>query len=373
MSSNLEDIKKGDRVRVQGGRNFEKFHGGMEGTVVENNRDSRNMLVQFDDVRTSGPEPLIVAYKHLELAPERGGYRPGPGPGGPGPSPPLAAPSSSSSSSCAAAAAPAPQGPFLLEHGDFKSRQLVVLHGLQSAAAQELNDKRGRLLKFDPTAERWELDVRGPGNKRIKPENLRKLGKVVVEKDLSVAGFKERGNAAFQKQEYEEAVEYYGAAIDALEEAAEEGAERPAEADDPKYLAVLYSNRAQVYITLCREVHVVDKAANSEDTVSKEARTCAMKANMDAAQAIELDPTFGKAYYRRGCAVLGMAPSASRSKEAIYWLETALSGRASGGKDGIVLPNAMRHEVSNLLDYAKQRLDVMTEVAIPDPDACKQQ
>merc|ERR1711879_718005 len=98
----------------------------------------------------------------------------------------------------------------------------------------------------------------------------------------------------------------------------------------------------------------------------------AMKANLDSASAIDRDPTNGKAFYRRGCAMLGMAPSASRAKEAIYCLEVALSGRASGGKDGIVLPNAMRHEVTNLLDYAKRRLDACVEAAVPDVEQCRE-
>ncbi|CAJ1419426.1 unnamed protein product, partial [Effrenium voratum] len=34
-----------------------------------------NMRVQFDDVGTSGPEPLVVAYRHLEHASDQGGYR----------------------------------------------------------------------------------------------------------------------------------------------------------------------------------------------------------------------------------------------------------------------------------------------------------
>jgi len=140
----------------------------------------------------------------------------------------------------------------------------------------------------------------------------------------------------------------------------------PPEAADPNYVSVLYGNRAQCHINLCREVHGEDKA------ISKEARGYAMRANMDASQAIELDPTNGKAYYRRGCAVLGMAPSASRAKEAIYCLEVALAGRASGGKDGIVLPNAMRNEVSGLLDYAKRRLDDCTEAAVPDVEECRE-
>jgi len=53
-------------------------------------------------------------------------------------------------------------------------------------------------------------------------------------------------------------------------------------------------------------------------------------------------------------------------------LETALTGRASGGKDGIVLPNAMRHEVTNLLDYAKRRLDSCVEAAVPDVENCRE-
>merc|ERR1719215_1318379 len=117
---------------------------------------------------------------------------------------------------------------------------------------------------------------------------------------------------------------------------------------------------------LCREVH------GEERHLSKEARSYAMRANMDAARAIELDPTNGKALYRRGCAVLGMAPSASRAKEAIAYLELALTGRASGGKDGIVLPNQTRAEVTNLLEYAKRRLDQCVEAAVPDVEQCRE-
>jgi len=346
----LEELKTGDRVRVQGGRNFEKFHGGMEGTIVENNPDSRNLLVQFDDGSNAGTEPMTVAYRHLEFAPGRGGYRAGHVPAAPS-QPSVQAPKE-------------PQGPLLDGHGAFTTRQLVMLSGLQSAAAQELNGKFGRLRKFDQTAERWEVDVRcGLGIKRLKEENLEPPPKPEVEPGLLVAEMKERGNKAFTGQAFEEAVAYYGAALDLLE--ADEG-EKPPEAEDAKYVAVLCSNRAQVFITLCREINGEEKA------ISKEARSCAMRANMDSARAIELDPTFGKAYYRRGCAVLGMAPSASRAKEAIHCLEVALSGRASGGQDGIVLPNAMRHEVANLLDYAKRRLDACVEAAIPDVEQCRE-
>eukprot|EP00931_Biecheleriopsis_adriatica_P124716 TRINITY_DN9988_c0_g1_i1.p1 TRINITY_DN9988_c0_g1~~TRINITY_DN9988_c0_g1_i1.p1 ORF type:complete len:390 (-),score=89.25 TRINITY_DN9988_c0_g1_i1:18-1016(-) len=327
----------------------------MEGTIVENNVESKNMRIQFDDVATSGPEPISVAYRHLEHAPERGGYRAG------------AAPPTSQK-------AAEPTGPLLKEHGDFKSKQLVKLQNLQSAP--ELNGRLGRLQRFDVNAERWEVDVRGEGGgtKRLKEANLLSAPKPTLPSGLSVAELKEKGNSCFKASELEDAVAFYSAALDLLQDddfrkgdaADKTGSERPAEADDPKYIAVLLNNRAQCYIMLCREIH------GEDDVIGQEARRYAMRANIDAAKAIELDPTNGKAYYRRGCAVLGMSPSASRAKEAIHCLEVALSGRASGGADGIILPNAMRNEVTNLLEYAKRRLDACTEAAVPDVEQCRE-
>jgi hypothetical protein len=347
----LEELKVGDRARVQGGRNYEKFHGGMEGTVVENDPENKTMRVQFDDVGTAGTEPLSVAYRNLDPAPERGGYRAGN--------------TSSSTGSQPSSAAPSePKGPLLDEHGDYRTRQLVQLHDLKGA--QELNGICGRLRKFDVNGERWEVDVRGHGIKRLKEENLNnKPPKPEVPPGLSVEEYKSRGNDAFKKQTLEEAIAYYSACIDLLEDLNGKP-DAPPEAQDDKYKSVVIGNRAQCYINLCREV-------NGEDRViSQEARMFAMKANMDSGTAIDLDDKNGKAYYRRGCAMLGMAPSASRSKEAIWFLEQALEGRASGGKDGMVLPNAMRHEVTNLLDYAKRRFDACTETAMPDVEACRE-
>eukprot|EP00435_Cladocopium_sp_Y103_P047345 s619_g13.t2 len=234
------------------------------------------------------------------------------------------------------------------EHGAFKSTQLVRLQGLQ---ATELNGRLGRLQGFDKHAQRWQVQVRGGEKKSFKEENLQVPQKPEVPLFTPIEQLKEHGNECVKKWEYEEAIAFYSAAIDLLEDS-EVG--HPPELMDPKYLAVLHNNRAQCFISLCREVQ-------GEDTL---ARKFAMRANLDAAKAIELDPTNGKAHYRRGCAVLGMAPSASRSKEAIRHLEVALAGRASGGKDGVVLPNSFRNEVSKLLDLAKGRLDACTE-ALP--------
>jgi len=298
-----------------------------------------------------------VAYRNLEPAPEKGGYRAG------------RATASSTESKPSSAAPAEPQGPLLEEHGSYRTRQLVELHGLQSA--QDLNGCCGRLRKFDANAERWEVDVRGQGIKRLKEDNLNnKPKKPDVPAGLTVEEYKARGNDAFKKVALEEAEAFYSACIEQLEAGKEpeiQGVTPETKQQElDKYTSVVFGNRAQCYINLCREVNGEDKI------VSKEARMFAMRANMDAGRAVDLDECNGKAYYRRGCAVLGMAPSASRSKEAIYFLETALTGRASGGKDGIVLPNAMRHEVTNLLDYAKRRLDAFTECAMPDVETCRE-
>lgn len=361
MGTPLEELKSGDRVRVLGGKNYDKFHGGMEGTILQNNPDCRSMNVQFDDVATAGLEPLSVGYRQLEQATGTGGYRAGHAP--------------TASSQPASQKPKEPQGPLLDVHGNLRTRQLVRIHGLQSAAAQDLNGKFGRLRKFDQNAERWEVDVRaGLGIKRLKEENVEIPSKPQLDECMPVADLKDRGNKAFLEHLFEEAIMYYTAAIDLSSpdekppvfepEPTSPDAKTPV--DELKFVAILFANRAQVYITLCREIH------GEEKNISSEARSCAMRANMDAARAIDLDPTFGKAYYRRGCAVLGMAPSASRAKEAIHYLEVALSGRASGSQDGIVLPNAMRHEVSKLLDYAKRRLDDCVEAAVPDVEQCRQ-
>lgn len=356
MAEALAELKVGDRVRVQGGKNYDKFHGGMEGTIIVNEPENKNMKVQFDDVGTSGPDPIVVAYRNLEPAPNRGGYRAGMSNNtGGGGQPSSAAPAE-------------PKGPLVDEHGEYKTRQLVELHDLQGAA--ELNGICGRLRKFDVNGGRWEVDVRGNGIKRLKEDNLNnKPTAPVVPIGLTVEEYKARGNEAFKAQRLEEAIACYSAAISLIddeEDGSPPGAQPPPEAQDDKYKSVVYGNRAQCYINLCREVHGEDKV------ISKEARMFAMRANMDSARAVELDETNGKAFYRRGCAMLGMAPSASRSKEAVYFLEKALEGRASGGKDGMVLPNAMRHEVTNLLDYAKRRFDACTETAMPDVEQCRE-
>eukprot|EP00434_Breviolum_minutum_P030703 symbB.v1.2.027152.t1/scaffold2767.1/size71155/1 len=250
------------------------------------------------------------------------------------------------------------------EHGPFASRQLVRLHSLQGAA--ELNGRLGRLGNFDPTAERWQVDLRPMGEKgerkMLKEGNLQSPQKPEIPALLSVAELKERGNEHVKKWEYEEAIAFYSKAVELLEDPE---ISKPPDVMDPKYFAVVLNNRAQCYMNLFRELH-------GQEGKCGEARSFAMRANLDSAKSIELDPSNGKAYYRRGCAMLGMAPSASRAKEAIWHLEAAFAGRASGGKDGVVLPNAMRHEVSTVLDYAKKRLDDCTEAAVPDVDQCRE-
>lgn len=64
----LSKMSTGDRVRVIADRSFDKFKGGMVGSITKNNAEDRNMLIQFDNTAYSGPDPVQVAYKHLEMA-----------------------------------------------------------------------------------------------------------------------------------------------------------------------------------------------------------------------------------------------------------------------------------------------------------------
>lgn len=345
VTKELHELVPGDRVRIQGGKNFDKFHGGMEGPIIENDVEAKNMVIDFSECAPTSDTQLKVAYRHLEHAPMKGGYRAGNVQAGGG-NPQAQAPKE-------------PEGPQADENGDFKKGEVVRIQGLEKAP--ELNGRVGRLTTFDINAGRWNVNVREIGNKRLKSDNILKLDKVKIDPSLTVEELKQKGNEGFKIRCLEDAISYYGAAIDLCEE----NEELP-EAKDPKYMSVLFGNRSQCYINLAREVQ------GEETTIRKDARMVAMRANMDSAKAIELDVTNGKAYYRRACAMLGMAPSASRAKEAIEHIEVALSGRASGGKDGIVLPNAMRLECQSILEYAKRRLDACTEAHIPDVEVCRE-
>jgi len=70
IDRNVSDIEKGARVRVPLGCSFVrdgvKFAEGMEGVVMENQEDTRNLLVVFDCNRLSSP--LVVGYRYLECA-----------------------------------------------------------------------------------------------------------------------------------------------------------------------------------------------------------------------------------------------------------------------------------------------------------------
>ena len=86
---------------------------------------------------------------------------------------------------------------------------------------------------------------------------------------------KDAGAAFFKAKQFEKAVESYSVAIDA------------APADEKEVIAVLYSTRSGAH------------AAQGTDAAYK-------KALLDANKAIELRPTWGKGYSRRGTAYEGL-------------------------------------------------------------------
>ena len=171
-----------------GGRNYDKFHGGMEGEILVNSTENQNMSIRFDD-QAPGSEPISVAYRHLEYAPKRGGYRN------------LGA-GQNSGSGYPSANKPKddyqPIGPLVDEHEGRKTGQLVQICGLK--AAPELNGRLGRLKKYDEGAGRWECEVRNFGLKRPKPENIMDPEKPVVPTGLSIEELKAKGNEHFKEK-----------------------------------------------------------------------------------------------------------------------------------------------------------------------------
>lgn len=170
---------------------------------------------------------------------------------------------------------------------------------------------------------------------------------------------KKLGNDAYMAKEFKRAVGLYSKAIKKLEAA---HSDEPVEIELRKALAVLYTNRAMANLSLCKET--LDGKTFDPNNIPKEVRPLAMKANADASTACELDPQNGKAYFRKGQAVLWLSALPQRAKEAIAAFEQALR---------LTLTPSIKQEAEQWLEYAKKRLDATTDMPDIDPTMCKQQ
>lgn len=148
-----------------------------------------------------------------------------------------------------------------------------------------------------------------------------------VDAMASALALKDEGNGLFKAGDYAGAVEKYSEAVSVLKEA---------EADED---AVVLCNRAAAYIMIGRFVPAL----------------------RDAQLACEIRPTWWKAHWRQGVALMRLTPKKFRSKAAVAAFETCAACDD--------LPESKRGEVQAELRKARARLE-QQEADTPMPEQC---
>lgn len=167
---------------------------------------------------------------------------------------------------------------------------------------------------------------------------------------------KKEGTELYMSDDFPGAIEKYGAAIKSLE--ALKGDE-PELLDDRKVLAILYTNRAMASLQIIRRA-MAGKKWTPGATLEADLRKMAMRANVDASNAVELDEGNAKAWLRKGQALLWMSAMQQRAKEAMVSLERA--------RDSANLPASMKKEVQQWHKYATTLFNNHTDM----PENCPQ-
>lgn len=152
------------------------------------------------------------------------------------------------------------------------------------------------------------------------------------------------------------AIEGYGAAIKLFEAL---HSDEPERGEERKPLAVLYTNRAQCHLQIISREQA-GKKCDPGTPLPQELRKHAMKANVDASNATELDDANAKAWLRKGQALLWMSALQQRAKQSVDALVCA--------RDSPTLPAAMKPEVAKWLKYARMMFDNQTDM----PENCPQ-
>mmetsp|Transcript_8609 Transcript_8609/g.21385 ORF Transcript_8609/g.21385 Transcript_8609/m.21385 type:complete len:176 (-) Transcript_8609:37-564(-) len=168
-----------------------------------------------------------------------------------------------------------------------------------------------------------------------------------------VLAVKAAASELYKNNEYEQAIGKYTEALALMPELDpddDDAIEAALGTPEAKLRCVLLANRAQCHLKVGEKV--------PEGIESAEARRAFMKANMDASFAVEVDPTYAKAHYRKGLSILGMPDSQQRSKEAVGALQAALKCPDIDAE--------MVKEVTSILEYAQHR----RFEAVDMPESC---
>merc|ERR1712224_324942 len=152
------------------------------------------------------------------------------------------------------------------------------------------------------------------------------------------------------------AIDKYGVAIKSLELLV--GKESAKEADR-KALAILYTNRAMAALQIVRRTQA-GKRLQPGASLSADLRPLAMRANVDASNAVELDEGNAKAWLRKGQASLWLSSMQQRAKDSTEALQRA--------RDSPNLPASMKPEVQQWLKLARKSFSDTTDM----PENCPQ-
>lgn len=167
---------------------------------------------------------------------------------------------------------------------------------------------------------------------------------------------KEEGTSLYMADDFKGAISKYEEAIKALEA---EKSDEPEDVADRKLLAVLCTNRAMAALQIIKRAQEGRKC-DPGMTLPAELRKLAMRANVDASKAVDLDEGNAKAWLRKGQALLWMSAMQQRAKESMKCLERA--------RDCPGLPKTMKPEVEKWLKYAKMMFNDQTAM----PENCPQ-
>lgn len=168
--------------------------------------------------------------------------------------------------------------------------------------------------------------------------------------------FKKAATEKYMADDFQGAIELYGRTIKALE--ASVGSE-PTEAADRKALAILYTNRSMAALQIIRRTQA-GKKCGPQMPLPADLRRLAMRANVDASNALDLDEDNPKAWLRKGQALLWMSALPQRAKESMQALERA--------RDNPRLPASMKPEVAQWHGWAKRAFNEQT----PMHESCPQ-
>ena len=199
---------------------------------------------------------------------------------------------------------------------------------LESEAARVPSSGSASVPTTNPSSSSADTAPATPGPASDAPSEEKGEADWEGDVDAKVLQWKTTGNSFFSAGDYDSAVKDYTRCVNALKKS-----------DRPPNVAIL-ANRSASYLALKKFV----------------------PASWDAQCAAQADPTFWKAHWRHGVALMSMAPRTERSEQAVGAFERCAACAT--------LPKDKVEEVNTALDRARVRLQEGKDKT-PLPQQCQ--